>query len=58
MLGPSVMFAGPPFITGYAYHAFRRSKSKYIAGAGLVLGVLEVLFLFFMIAMTYVNTDR
>jgi hypothetical protein len=41
-----LLLAGPPFCTGYAYNALRRSRGKSLAAAGgLILAGLEVLLL-------------
>ena len=45
MLGPSILMAGPPFCTGYAFHACRGARSKYTARAGLFLAAAELLIL-------------
>jgi hypothetical protein len=43
MLGPSILLAGPPFSTGYAFHACRHAGPKLAACGGLALAVLELL---------------
>jgi hypothetical protein len=45
LLGPSILFASPPFATGYAYHACRLARARVVAGVGLALAGLELLFL-------------
>jgi hypothetical protein len=44
LLGPSILIAGPPFATGYAFHVCRRHACPKIAAfAGLGLAVIELL---------------
>jgi hypothetical protein len=38
-----LLVAGPPFCTGYAYHAWRRAQGSALAAAGLVVALLELL---------------
>ena len=51
MLGPSILFAGPPFSAGYAFHACRRAHGKFVAGAGLVVAILELIALAVLFAV-------
>jgi len=44
MLGPSILLFSPPFCTGYAFHACRRSGPKNAARLGLALAIAELLF--------------
>lgn len=37
--------AGPPFSTGYAFHACRGARAKYVARAGLTVAGVELLIL-------------
>ena len=43
MLGPSILFASPPFCTGYAFRACARARAKLAARVGLVLAGVELL---------------
>lgn len=45
LLGPSMLVASPPFCTGYAFHACRYAKARYLARAGLVVAAFELLIL-------------
>jgi len=45
LLGPSVLFASPPFCAAYAFHAWRGPTTKYAALAGLILSGVELLIL-------------
>ena len=45
MLGPSIVVASPPFCTGYALHACRRSGGRFAARFGLALAGVELLIL-------------
>jgi hypothetical protein len=40
-----MLFASPPFCTGYAVHACARAKAKSAARVGLVLAGVELLVL-------------
>jgi hypothetical protein len=40
-----VIFASPPFCTGYAFHACRSARAKLAARVGLVLAGIELLIL-------------
>jgi hypothetical protein len=42
MLGPSILMAGPPFCTGYAFHASRHARARFAARAGLILAGVEL----------------
>ena len=48
MLGPSILFASPPFCTGYACHACRQAPARFAARAGLALAGAE---LFVLVAL-------
>ncbi len=37
-----MIFASPPFCTGYAYHAARHAKARIAAQAGLCVAGLEL----------------
>jgi hypothetical protein len=45
LLGPSILFASPPFCTGYAFNACRRARARLAARAGLVFAGVELLVL-------------
>jgi hypothetical protein len=51
MLGPSVLMFGPPFCTGYAFHACRRGDVKTAARLGLALAIAELLFVVTMVIL-------
>jgi hypothetical protein len=52
LLGPSVLFASPPFCTAYALHACALAKAKTAARIGLVLAGIELVFLILLIIMS------
>ena len=45
MLGPSILFASPPFCTGYAFHACRRTQAGLVGYLGLAIALVELLVL-------------
>jgi hypothetical protein len=45
LLGPSILFASPPFCTGYAFHASRHAGARFPAFVGFILAALELLIL-------------
>ena len=45
MLGPSILFASPPFCVGYALNASLYAQSKIAAYIGLALAGVELLML-------------
>jgi hypothetical protein len=45
LLGPSILFASPPFCTAYAFHACRLAKARFAARVGLTLAGVELLVL-------------
>jgi hypothetical protein len=51
MLGPSILFASPPFCTGYAFNAWRQATASVPARVGLILAGVELLGLLGIIAM-------
>ena len=42
MLGPGILFFGPPFSTAYALRACRGARAKLAAVAGLVIALIEL----------------
>jgi hypothetical protein len=52
LLGPSILFAAPPFCTGYALHACARAKAKTAARIGFVLALAEMLFVIVLTVMS------
>jgi hypothetical protein len=48
LLGPSIIFASPPFCTTYALNACLRARAKIAAQIGLVLAGAE---LFVLVAL-------
>jgi hypothetical protein len=45
LLGPSILIAGPPFSTGYAFHACGHARAKFPARFGFALAGVELLVL-------------
>jgi hypothetical protein len=52
-----MLLAGPPFCTGYAFHACRRARAKYAARAGLFLATVELLILLGLMVIGLLEAD-
>ena len=42
MLGPSILFFGPPFSAGYALRACRQARARVAAVGGLIIAIIEL----------------
>jgi hypothetical protein len=43
LLGPSILFASPPFCTGYAWYAVKNGGAKAVGRVGFALAAVELL---------------
>ena len=50
-----MIFASPPFCTGYAFHASRHARAKPAARVGLALAALQLLLLVALIVVGLID---